>query len=827
MWLHKVELRHVRQLKELSLSFAPLTLIGGPQGAGKTTLQKAILAAMFQVKKEEREQLRSRFDPDSPPLAILELSRSKFDPPLVLTRRLTDDTGEWKEGATTLKGRGAALEQIQKSLPISADAAALLLWGLQDSMTAVIDSFPSDGHSLLTAATIRGSGPDPKKVVEELEKDFKNAKKGGKDPGSLTRAEEQVESLGDELERANQAQQKVAALKRAYEQAKIARDQAQQLREDTKKAIERLSNLERLLDAALKAKDDLSNLEKKQEEWDDLESDIRDSQKQLQDLELELAVLQSQFRVAKDKEVRDEAERLALQIAAVEEADNKRAGIQAQLNEKKRPDKRDQDEYDRLKADYREADASLRATGVRYRLLAESGSSTVHVREDQEPSKQVQVTPGVPHEGVVGNVEIVLDNLRVVASGKVDVAGLKHSREEARKKGLALLRTFGVSTQEEFRRLRGDRERLDKELQKAEREVEKELKGTTLASLRAALKCSEKARMENGVTQQDFDVSRGKHIPPSAEIDKKLGRKDGEIDSAKKELQKLQRKRPSDTERSQHELDLRAAREKAAEAAAKFKQADEAQGEPTTQLLAEFKEVLRKERTTLNDLLDPQKNPENEVARLATELRYAGPERPIASIEADLEDAKATLRREEVLQAGRELLKERIQSKIAEMTADVPRELGHRISQHLASLTRGAYGKLMLTDDLSVTTVEEGGATAEHWEPRQLSHGERHVTALAIKIAVARSLAELTGPVFVILDDSLVTFDPEHRQSTEDLLMDLVADSKLQVILLTCHTDWAADWKKRAGDRVQYVELAKIANYYRPPVGVALSNQEG
>jgi hypothetical protein len=31
---------------------------------------------------------------------------------------------------------------------------------------------------------------------------------------------------------------------------------------------------------------------------------------------------------------------------------------------------------------------------------------------------------------------------------------------------------------------------------------------------------------------------------------------------------------------------------------------------------------------------------------------------------------------------------------------------------------------------------------------------------------------------------------------TEQWLLDLVAGEKLQVILFTCHTDWAADWKK-------------------------------
>jgi uncharacterized protein YhaN len=113
-----------------------------------------------------------------------------------------------------------------------------------------------------------------------------------------------------------------------------------------------------------------------------------------------------------------------------------------------------------------------------------------------------------------------------------------------------------------------------------------------------------------------------------------------------------------------------------------------------------------------------------------------------------------------------------------------------------------------------------GGNGAVHsLHPGQLSHGERHQSALAVKIAVARALSETTGPVFIILDDSLVTFDPERRGAAEDFLLDLVSDEKLQVILLTCHTDWAADWQRRRPREVNYVELAKCACYYAPRRG--------
>jgi len=135
-------------------------------------------------------------------------------------------------------------------------------------------------------------------------------------------------------------------------------------------------------------------------------------------------------------------------------------------------------------------------------------------------------------------------------------------------------------------------------------------------------------------------------------------------------------------------------------------------------------------------------------------------------------------------------------------------------------LTGGSLSQAALSQELAISQVGENGA-AKSWRTPQLSHGERHQAALAVKIAVARALAETSGPVFIMLDDSLVAFDPHRRAATEESLLDLVADEKLQVILLTCHTDWAGDWKTRRPDQVNYIELAKAARYYRAPPAIA------
>src|SRR5262249_14126634 len=152
----------------------------------------------------------------------------------------------------------------------------------------------------------------------------------------------------------------------------------------------------------------------------------------------------------------------------------------------------------------------------------------------------------------------------------------------------------------------------------------------------------------------------------------------------------------------------------------------------------------------------------------------------------ELEEAKEILSREQRYQQARELLKQRIKEKISELAGNVPRELEIKIGEYFSQLSRGVYSGVRLTENLGVGGIREDGQNAQEWDPWQLFFGERHQVALAVKIAMARALAETSGPVFIILDDSLVTFDPSRRAATEKLLLDLVADGKVQVILLTC-----------------------------------------
>ena len=130
------------------------------------------------------------------------------------------------------------------------------------------------------------------------------------------------------------------------------------------------------------------------------------------------------------------------------------------------------------------------------------------------------------------------------------------------------------------------------------------------------------------------------------------------------------------------------------------------------------------------------------------------------------------------------------------------------------------FGSVKLNDDLSLNCVQQDTEYPIVWKVDELSAGERTLAALTLRIAVALSLVEMVGPVFVMLDDSLVNLDPEYRAATERLLSELVADGRLQVILFTCHTDWAHQWHKRASEEIRFIDLESACEYFQTPAAI-------
>ncbi len=827
MKIHTVELRHVRHIRTLALDLSgPLTIIGGPNGVGKSTLQQAILAAMFLTDKETRDSLVSRFDPDSPPTVVLGLSRGDANPTIELTRTLTDDKGQWKEGATLFKQKKQALDKIRDVLPISADAAALLLWGRQDDMTAVVEKFPSDGHTLLASATIKGSGPDPKKIIKELEKDIDNARKGergGQVVGSLTQASNRAQGLEEELNKAKAAEAELQNRRLQFEQAKTSRDEIKTRFTATEDQINKLAQREKLLEPALHQLATLANMEDKLTDWTELDQEIEQSRKALEDLHKDLKLLQAQYRVARDEELGGHIENLQARIRAVAALEKALAAIETDLKSTKRPEAKDVEKYQELRKKIKEAEDKIEASGVRFELSIASGARRLRVAEDGAPEREIEVVAGQPCQGIVGHVAIVVDGLRVSAGGKEDIARHKRLAQEKSQEIQTLFGTFAALDEAEFLGLAREKVELSQETAKKRNEIKLELAAASLDALRTDLERLTEARTQNNMTLKDKEACAGKILPTAGDLGTWRAQKNGEISQAGEALAALEKKRPGAPDRALLASNLETVRKRTRESVAAFKDADESQREPSKELQEEVRNCLKESREKLAELSRALIEAERNVGECEGQLKQVAPLRSIDVIQAEWQEAKDALKREQVLQSARALLVERIKNKIADMTAHIPVGLGNKITEQLSRLTGGLLAQVTLDRDLAVAHIGENRAHPEQWQPRQLSHGERHQTALAVKIAVARALAESSGPVFIILDDSLVTFDPQRRAATEELLLDLVADGKLQVILVTCHTDWASGWKQRRPNDVHYLELAKLACYYRQTEASSLS----
>ncbi len=818
MRIHRVELEHVRQIKQVTLDLAhPLSIVAGRNGTGKTAIQEAILTAMFDRRKEDRESLVSRFDPDSPPTATLHLSRGEPEPTILLHRTLTDKSGEWVEGSSRIKAKGEALKKVQESLPMSADAAALLLWGRQNDLAAVVRQFPPDGHSLLTAATIQGTGPDPKEVMKALEDQIKESKRTGQRPGALTRAQQRVQSLDTELREARDALTQLEQFQGQYRDARAGRERLGRERQQAEQEVRRLERLQGLAEAWLTAQDEADRLQKQAEQWEGLDDEIRRQQRAVAGVREELDRLQSQYRVALDASLADGIERLLVRLRLAEEADARCRRLRQELQSRPRPEPRDEKLLQQFQNQRNDAVNRLDATGLRYEISAATRTARVELSEDNAPAREIALEPGRVHEGIVGSVVIRVDDVRVVARGKEDVSSLKRAAQRAEREIAALLARFNAADEDALRQLADERKRIADELAAAETERARQLRDDTLESLRAEVETLRKRREASPVTPEDREAWGRTVLATEAQLNTQRQVKQAEVDKEAKSLKQLENRRPTETQQGQLHTALGQRRAAAAAAREAFVHESPQSPPPSKELRDAMRAELARARGRLNELTNQFHAADKQVDRLSADLKHAGPKRSLGSVEADLDDARAELRREEVLQKARDLLKERIREKIQEMSESVPRELAARIGANLARLTGGAYAKVSLNEAFAVDRVGEGGDRAEHWQPHQLSAGEQALTALGMKIAVARALAESGNPVFVLLDDSLVSLDPQHREATESLLVDLIADGRLQVILLTCHADWASDWQKRCGEPVHVIDLAAEAEYYRTP----------
>src|SRR5262249_43063392 len=303
---------------------------------------------------------------------------------------------------------------------------------------------------------------------------------------------------------------------------------------------------------------------------------------------------------------------------------------------------------------------------------------------------EITLNAGQVYQGIVGRVTVEAEGMRFTAGGKEDLSGLKSAVDKAALETQALLEKFAADSENRFLALAKEKDEVKRALEEKRSAVRLQRGSSTLADLKIHLQSLAAARTDNKVTLRDKEACAGKHLSPAVEIDRWCVQKDGEIQQARDNLATLEEKRPVAAEKDLHRKTLEAIRKKARESAAAFSDADEMHREPRRELQDELRKILEKKRAEQSRLAQTRVDAEKRVSDLGGQLKQAQPHRPLDSIHAELEEARESHNREQILQEARALLKERIEDKMRHLAAHVPVELGEKVTQHLSRLTGGS-----------------------------------------------------------------------------------------------------------------------------------------
>lgn len=202
------------------------------------------------------------------------------------------------------------------------------------------------------------------------------------------------------------------------------------------------------------------------------------------------------------------------------------------------------------------------------------------------------------------------------------------------------------------------------------------------------------------------------------------------------------------------------------------------------------------------------------AARDAALLELGVLEREVADIEGSGDLASLALRREELVEELRRLMREWTVAHVAAGLIDhtLERYLEERqpaviqlAEQHLLTITDGRYRALRLDPEATgrmprLTVVDQSGSAHS---PMELSRGTVEQVYLCLRLALAE---QHRTPLPLLLDDILVNFDPMRAIATTKVLAEVAVTR--QVLVYTCHP-WVVEVVREVDAQVPVVELER------------------
>lgn len=173
------------------------------------------------------------------------------------------------------------------------------------------------------------------------------------------------------------------------------------------------------------------------------------------------------------------------------------------------------------------------------------------------------------------------------------------------------------------------------------------------------------------------------------------------------------------------------------------------------------------------------------AAELKQSLASAEPLRAEVDIRAEIAETDKQLASKYAELKAVQLAAECIGAAYSKIKSDFTPQLNSETQRLLEKMTGGRHSNIKVADDFSLR-LNESGDSGELRQAELFSMGAYNQIYFALRLAIAYLTVPADKRVFCI-DDLLMTFDDLRSRQTIDMLADMCAEDKIQIIMFTCH----------------------------------------
>ncbi|MFP4644011.1 MAG: AAA family ATPase [Spirochaetales bacterium] len=166
-------------------------------------------------------------------------------------------------------------------------------------------------------------------------------------------------------------------------------------------------------------------------------------------------------------------------------------------------------------------------------------------------------------------------------------------------------------------------------------------------------------------------------------------------------------------------------------------------------------------------------------------LEATAPEESTEELQIRFERAKSRFERERSRGAALKRVEDRAERLREQFDRNTWEPLGRRFRSHLSAVTGDRFETVRMSETTPERFVTDNGTPLT---AKQLSWGTRDSVSLALRMTLSEYAVGSSGG-FVLLDDPLVDMDPDRRQRAAEAIRAFA--TKHQTIILTCHPEHA------------------------------------